>query len=276
MAKNHNKKRNIGIIYEQIINYVCNSLIEENKSNAEAAINIIKTHFTEKSQLRKEYKLFKALSETQNVSGQLASQIITEAKKACNYMFDSKVLEEEKSYLIKDLNYTIGKGIIFEEKVKNYRKYATIQTLLNEWRSEVSSFDKTTEYEIKLHESLTQKNPVIENNFVPQKVDKLTYKIMNEMFDKKYKTHLNDTQKEIITLYIEDNDSKLEEKYQAVKESCDFLLERYIEKCNNEILKEKYLSVKANINKLNTGIKTKENLQKFLTIGKLKEEVLGE
>ena len=99
---------------------------------------------------------------------------------------------------------------------------------------------------------------------------------MNEMFDKKYKSHLNDTQKEIITLYIEDNDSKLEEKYQAVKESCDFLLERYIEKCNNEILKEKYLSVKANINKLNTGIKTKENLQKFLTIGKLKEEVLGE
>lgn len=276
MAKTHNKKRNIGIIYEQIINYVCNRLLEEDKHNAEAAINIIKKHFTESSQLRKEYKLFKALSETQGVSGHLATQIITEAKKACNHMFDNKILEEEKSYLIKDLNYSFGKGVIFEEKVTHYRKYATIQTLLNEWRSNNSSFDKTTTYEIKLHESLTQEKSIEENNFIPQKVDKLTYKIMNEMFDKKYKSQLNDTQKEIISLYIKDNNEKLTQKYQAVKESCDFLLENYVKKCNNEILKDKYLSVKANINNLDTNDTTKENLQKFLTIGRLKEEVLGE
>lgn len=276
MAKTHNKKRNIGIIYEQIINYVCNRLLEEDKNNAEAAINIIKKHFTESSQLRKEYKLFKALSETQGVSGQLATQIITEAKKACNHMFDNKILEEEKSYLIKDLNYSFGKGVIFEEKVTHYRKYATIQTLLNEWRSNNSSFDKTTTYEIKLHESLTQEKIIEENNFVPQKVDKLTYKIMNEMFDKKYKSQLNDTQKEIIGLYIKDNNEKLTQKYQAVKESCDFLLENYVKKCNNEILKDKYLSVKSNINNLDVNDTTKENLQKFLTIGRLKEEVLGE
>lgn len=276
MAKTHNKKRNIGIIYEQIINYVCNRLLEEDKNNAEAAINIIKKHFTESSQLRKEYKLFKALSETQGVSGQLATQIITEAKKACNHMFDNKILEEEKSYLIKDLNYSFGKGVIFEEKVTHYRKYATIQTLLNEWRSNNSSFDKTTAYEIKLHESLTQEKSIEENNFVPQKVDKLTYKIMNEMFDKKYKSQLNDTQKEIIGLYIKDNNEKLTQKYQAVKESCDFLLENYVKKCNNEILKDKYLSVKSNINNLDVNDTTKENLQKFLTIGRLKEEVLGE
>lgn len=276
MAKTHNKKRNIGIIYEQIINYVCNRLLEEDKNSAESAINIIKKHFTESSQLRKEYKLFKALSETQGVSDHLATQIIAEAKKACNYLFDNKILEEEKSYLIKDLNYSFGKGVIFEEKVTHYRKYATIQTLLNEWRSKNSSFDKTTLYEIKLHESLTQEKQAIENNVVPQKVDKLTYKIMNEMFDKKYKSQLNDTQKEIISLYIEDNEEKLIQKYQAVKESCSFLLESYVKKCNNEILKDKYLSVKSSIDNLNIDDTTKENLQKFLTIGRLKEEVLGE
>jgi hypothetical protein len=276
MAKTHNKKRNIGIIYEQIINYVCNCLLVEDKKNAESAINIIKKHFIESSQLRKEYKLFKALSETQGVSDHLATQIITEAKKACNFMFDNKILEEEKSYLIKDLNYNFGKGVIFEEKVKYYRKYATIQTLLNEWRSNNSSFDKTTEYEIKLHECLTQEKQIIENNFIPQKVDKLTYKIMNEMFDKKYKSQLNDTQKEIIGLYIKDDSPKLTQKYKAVKESCDFLLENYIKKCNNKILKEKYLSVKSNIKNLDESNMTKENLQKFLTIGRLKEEVLGE
>ena len=49
--------------------------------------------------------------------------------------FNQKDLDLEKSKLIKLLNYTFGKGKIFERKVKNYTMYATIQTLLNEWRS---------------------------------------------------------------------------------------------------------------------------------------------
>lgn len=275
MAKNHNKKRNIGIIYEQIINFVCSRLMENDNKTAEKAINIIKKHFHENSQLRKEYKLFKALSDTYSVSDHLASMMITEAKKACNHMFDNKVLEEEKSFLIKDLNYTFGKGVIFEEIVKNYKKYATIQTLLNEWRSTNSSFDKVTEYEIKLHENLTSQPKVVEN-FPPKKVDKLTYKIMNEMFDKKYKSQLNETQKELISFFIKDDCESLTNKYKAVKNSCDHLLENYISKCNNVILEEKYNSIKTKILDLNEDDMSKNNLQKFLLLGKLKEEILGE
>jgi len=276
MAKNHNKKRNIGIIYEQIINFVCESLMENDKSNAEAAIDIIKNNFKEGSQLFKEYKLFKALSETQEISDTLATSIIKEAKKACNHMFDNKILEEEKSTLIRDLNYTFGKGVIFERKVKDYRRYATIQTLLNEWRNQSPQFDIVTEYEIKLHENLTSKRELISNEITPKKVDKLTYKIMNEMFEKKYSSKLNETQREIISLYIKDNEDNLSQKYQAVKNSCNHLLENYISDCNNQILLEKYNEVKRNISNLDINDMSKENLQRFLTIGKLKEEVLGD
>ena len=145
MAKNHNKKRNIGIIYEQIINFVCERLMEDDNQNAEKAISIIKNNFTEGSQLFKEYKLFKALSETKETSDTLATAIIKEAKTACNHMFNNKTLEDEKSSLIRDLNYAFGKGVIFETKVKHYRLYATIQTLLNEWRSKNPQFDTVTE-----------------------------------------------------------------------------------------------------------------------------------
>lgn len=276
MAKNHNKKRNIGIIYEQIINFVCEKLMENDNQSAEQAIKVIKNNFKEGSQLFKEYKLFKALSETNNITDTLATSIIVEAKKACNHMFNNKKLEEEKSNLIKDLNYTFGKGVIFERKVKDYRRYATIQTLLNEWRNDNPSFDKVTEYEVILHENLTSKKIENKNAIVPKKVDKLTYKLMNEMFDQKYKSKLNESQKEIISLYIKDDSDILEEKYNLLKNNCINLLENYTSNCNNQVLLEKYTSVKNNINKLDCSDLSKENLQRFLTIGKLKEEILGE
>jgi len=276
MAKNHNKKRNIGIIYEQIINFVCERLMEDDNESAEKAISIIKNNFKENTQLFKEYKLFKALSETKETSDTLATAIIKEAKSACNHMFDNKILENEKSSLIKDLNYTFGKGVIFETKVKQYRLYATIQTLLNEWRSKNPQFDTVTEYEVKLHESLTSQKPILTESTQPKKFNKFTYKLMNEMFDKKYKSKLNEVQREIISLYIKDKTEDLTEKYNAIKKSCNNLIETYMSSCDNRILKEKYNSVKKSINNLDCKDMSKENLQKFLTIGKLKEEILGD
>ena len=274
MAKSHNKKRNVGIIYEQIINYVCSNLMDKNEEKAETAIKIIKNNFKKDSQLYKEYKLFKALATTHNVSGQLASSIIAEAKKACNHMFDNNKLEKEKSVLIKELNYNLGKDVIFKQKVKNYRTYATIQTLLNEWRNGSSNFDKVTEYEIKLHESLTQKEII--NDSAPRKFDSLTYKLMNEMFDKKYNSKLNQIQQEIISAFINENNNKLKEKFTALKSSCNALFENYMNECNNNVLVEKKEAVFNKLSNLNENDFSKANLEKFLTLAKLKEELMGE
>ena len=68
MNRSHNKKRNVGIIYDQIINFTCNNIIEENNTVAEESLEIIKKHFKKDTQLFKEYKLFKALATTHNVS----------------------------------------------------------------------------------------------------------------------------------------------------------------------------------------------------------------
>ena len=117
MAKIHNKKRNIGIIYEQIVQYICKKAMENNEADSETGMRIIKECFRKGTQLNKEYRLFKALADTKGISGPLANSIIFEAKKACNNMFDSEKLEKEKSGLIRKLNYSFGKGKIFEESV---------------------------------------------------------------------------------------------------------------------------------------------------------------
>jgi len=276
MAKVHNKKRNIGIIYEQIIQFVCKKIMENDEVTSEKAIKIIKEHFADGTQLNKEYKLFKALSDTHNVSGPLANAIIFEAKKACNNMFDGKRLEREKSKLIKELNYSFGKGIIFNESVKNYRIYATIQTLLNEWRDpQNASFDLTTKYEIKLHESLTSKpKTIVETKNIP-KVDKLTYDLMNNIFEKKYSNLLNENQHKLLKLYAKNEESLLEENFKIIKNQTLDCLDRYINECSNSILLEKYNSVKKNILSVSIEDTSRDNLQRYLTIAKLKEELLG-
>ena len=274
MPKHHNKKRNIGIIYEQIINFVSECLINENKKDAEVAINIIKNNFTKNSQLYKEYKLFKALADTHQVTDQLATMIITEAKSACNNMFDSNQLEKEKSNLIKELNYTFGKGTIFSKKISNYRIYATIQTLLNEWRENTNNFDKTTEYEILLHESLTEKS--LKEEKKPIKVDKLTYSLMKEIFKKKYSSNLNEDQNKLISLYINEDYKSLSENYTLIKKRIKNFLENKIVSLNNQIILEKKDSVINKIKSLKENDFSKENLQKYLLALKLDEEILGE
>ena len=275
MSRSHNKKRNVGIIYEQIVLFICNKLLEENKKEAELATNIIAKHFKKNTQLYKEHKLFKALINTTNVSDQLASSIISEAKKACNNMFDSKKLEQEKSLLIKDLNYCFGKGRIFEEKITDYRMFATIQTLLNEWREVDNNFEKTTEYEIKLHNRLTENKKEDRPN-IPIKVDPLTYKIMNKKFNEKYNPVLNETQQKLISNFIKDDIDLISENYKSLKESCIKKLDSYIKQCNNNILVEKNQSIRSKIINLDNNDLTKENLQKFLIVAKLKEELAGE
>ena len=274
MAKSHNKKRNVGIIYEQIMSFICEKLMEDSQDEAQKAINIVKENFNKNCQLYKEFKLFKALSETHNVTDNLANLIITEAKSACTNMFNSQKLEKEKSKLIKDLNYTFGKGKIFEQNVSNYKIYATIQTLLNEWRSNGNNFDKITEYEIVLHENLTKKESKITEEVIQP--NNLTRKLMKEIFDKKYNNILSEPQKRLINLYTNEKDEVVTEAFLKIKNNCLELFENYMKSCDNNILNDKYSDIKEKLISLNENDISKENLNKFLVTSKLSEEILGE
>ncbi len=280
MSKFHNKKRNIGIIYEQIIKFISLKLLENKKDEANNAIKIIKKYFKNGTQLQKEYKLFKALATTNNISDNLATSIIKEAKKACNNHFNNKQLEIEKSNLIKDLNYAFGKGTIFEQEINDYKTYATIQTLLNEWRDiENSDFERKTEFEIKLHENLTKKvEQKQETNIINEniKVDKLTFNLMKKIFDEKYNINLNENQKQLINHFTNNNSNNLISEFKLLKQNSLKNLNNYIKNCDNNFIKSKYQNVINNIHDLNENDISKDNLKKFLKLSKLNNELLEE
>jgi hypothetical protein len=273
----HNKKRNVGIIYEQIISFVCNKTISGQKEDAKKALNIIKKRFAKGTQLHKEYKLFSALINTKDISSSLSTSIINEAKKASNYHFDEKSLEKEKSLLIKELNYNFGKGVIFEQKVKNYKTYATVQTLLNEWRKKDRDIQITSLYESKLQEWMTSVEEKIHTPII--KVDPLVQKIMKEKFDKKYDNILSSSQKDILSFYFtnkEENEEKISRKFNTIKNSALKEMSEYKKSCNNEIILSNFENVNKNIREIDCNLVNETTLKKIMTSLKLIEEIQGE
>ena len=64
MPNKHNKKRNVGIIYELLLKFVSKNLIENNQKNAQEALDIIKKRFSKNTELYKEFRLFNALAKS--------------------------------------------------------------------------------------------------------------------------------------------------------------------------------------------------------------------
>jgi len=279
MKKIHNKKRNVGIIYEQIVSFICEKTIENNDKDAKKALDILQNHFKKGTQLYKEYKLFNALHKTRNITESLSMSIINECKQACNYHFDEEKLEIEKSSLIKELNYNFGKGVIFENKVKDYTIYATIQVLLNEWRLKTNRDIET----IGLFESKLQKWLMTEEEQANiqqiNSYDPLVTKIMKEKYEKKYNNILNGEQKNIIDIFmnLENNTEEvLIKKLMVLKENTLSSVKKFKKECNNQILLENIDNVIYKINALDCETINEKNIEKFLYISKLIEEIKGE
>ena len=78
----HNKKRNVGIIYSQLLRNISKCVVEDNSGEAERIVSIVKDKFRPGTELHKEFRLFNALSRTRVDDSSMATRIISEAKSA--------------------------------------------------------------------------------------------------------------------------------------------------------------------------------------------------
>ena len=103
----HNKKRNVGIIYELLLGNITSNLLEGNKRQAKVTTRIIEKHFKKGTELYKEFRLFNALSKSHVSNTHIVASILNEAKVASRNL-DEKKLEREKSNLLRDITYKIS------------------------------------------------------------------------------------------------------------------------------------------------------------------------
>ena len=114
MGKAHNKKRNIGIIYEQLLGYISESIVDKDTKKTKKAVEILKKHFAPGTHLYKEFRLFNALVRTTVSSESLALRILSEARSAA-VNHNPHTLQKEKSSLIRDINKTIDEPSFYKE-----------------------------------------------------------------------------------------------------------------------------------------------------------------
>ena len=81
MPKSHNKKRNVGIIYELLIHHMTKCLLSGNRNEANVVKNIIEKRFRKGTELYKEYRIFNGLFKAQIKKTEIAASLISESKK---------------------------------------------------------------------------------------------------------------------------------------------------------------------------------------------------
>jgi hypothetical protein len=274
----HNKKRNVGIIYELLLGNITSNLLEGNKRQAKLTTRIIEKHFKKGTELYKEFRLFNALSKSQISNTHIVASILNEAKIASRNLNEKK-LEQEKSKLLKDINSKINNKEFYYKNIPDYRELGLVQLALNEWRKKDRDVKTLVDLETRLGELLLkEKSNKLDSEVSMQHSDRLVLKLMTEKFNKAYGKKLNSDQKTIIENYIfhQNNPKKLVEFFKQKKNQTLNALDSFEDITNNKHLLSKLDSVKHKILNLNENNVNDENIIKFLTLTKLISEIKKE
>ena len=121
MSKTHNRKRNVGIIFEQLVQYTANAVMYKRFDAAKKSMGIIRKHFMNGSELYREFRLFNALVKTKVDHSGLATRILKEAKDA-TIKIDQARLRTQKSLLIKDINHQLNETGFYNRRISDYKK----------------------------------------------------------------------------------------------------------------------------------------------------------
>ena len=118
----HAKKRNSALLYEFLVKFISQSLVDGDKKKSNAAFKIIKKHFKQGTEIYKEFRLLNALAQTSVSSEHVASNILFEAKAAAR-THDVAKLDKEKRNLLSDIINSIKDNEIFEQHIDEYKKF---------------------------------------------------------------------------------------------------------------------------------------------------------
>lgn len=276
----HNKKRNTGLLYEFLARHAAEGLIENDQKKVRQSVKLMKRHFREGTELHKEFRLFRALLQTSVDSKQTAHRIIETSRRAAS-QYDVEKLDREKSLLIKNINHTFDDQKFYDKKIDEYKLFATVQVLLNEWREDVpSDVVKTALYEEELVEHLTTpKNVNLLDETKNDQVDDLIVNLMVRKVNTKYDGLLSNEQISLMNSYVNglrSGDLSVAQKsIESLRVEMLSILDDYASlNENNMNVLEKISSLRP---LLSEPVKNVDDsiLARYLRIARLKQEIGG-
>jgi hypothetical protein len=284
MSRTHNKKRNTALLYEFLVRTISTALVEGDKKKSSTALRILKRHFKPGTQLYKEFRLFNALVKTTVSNDAVSSSIINEARLACRQS-NVNQLDREKSLLIRNINHLIQDDNFYDQPIAEYRMYATIQVLLNEWRKQPGTGDieSLATYEDQLRTWLIteKKSPEhLVSEDTPGE-SRLLMKVMMKKLNEKYSAALNGEQREIIRAYAfsaaSDDQTTIKRKLQEIKSGLLEAIEGYSSShAESEFLLKKINTVKNEIMTESIELVDDAAVSRFMLYSALKQELSDE
>ena len=270
MAK-HNKKRNVGVIHEQLVRYVGSAIIQNDNDSATKAMTILTKHFKPGTELHKEFRLFNALVNSPMGDISLANRIVSEAKNAAT-KHNNHVLDQEKSSLIKSINHSLSEEKFYDIRVPNYKLYATVQSLLEFWRgSSILEITESAKYEQNLCEWISRQ---AEPELKQEPTDPLVYRIMLKKFQEKYGKELLPAQKRVVENALIKGRGSMTNELNAAQEEAVKSLKEFKKICNNKFLLEKIDRVIESVENFSSESEEKK-LSRTLQLIELVSEIKG-
>jgi len=281
--KTHNKKRNAGLLYEFLVRTISQALVEGDQKKSAVALKILRKHFKPVTELYREFRLINALIKTTVSSEAVASSIIGEAKSAAKN-HDLSVLDREKSLLIKHINHSLNEDNFYDYHINEYKMYATVQTLLNDWRSTEKNISRMALYEDQLVRWLTTEKLQHDEQIISEEsagTSRLLMKVMTKKLNEKYSGILNEDQKALLKAYVfstaNSDPEVIQKKLQEVKGGLLNKINEYQNShSDNVYINNKLNETRAKILEEEINVIDDDTITRFMLYTKLSTELVGE
>ena len=266
MKIKHSKYRNPGLIFELLVKQIASDTLNNRDS---AAVQIIKKHFTGKSTLAKEFKLYEFITKNKQIS-QLRAETILSTITEISRKLDQTTLKKQKYDLISDIKKSYNVDEFFAIQTNNYKALASLYCLLEAQNTDVTvDPEYLVTYKTTLLEHLTSKKQdenTVKDTLIEEysKYDKdlrlLTFKILLEKFNDTYKDLLPE-QKNILREFITSVNSQtrlrniVNEEISKIK----VIVSELSDKVKNQVVKIKLDEVSKSIQPLSNKERITDN-----------------
>lgn len=276
--KKHQKKRNSLLIYEFLVRTISRGLVEDDKRKSSSALKILKRYYRPGTEVYKEFRLMNALVKTTVSSEAVASSILKETRIAAEAL-DAVALDREKSLLIRNINHVINDPDFYDQQVDEYKTYATIQSLVNEWRSADKDIALLATFEDQLMKRLLAEKTQKADEPLPTDTPgtaRLLMKVMSRKLNEKYSGVLNEQQRSLIKAYAYSTASSDQTPIKMkLKEIRDALLALLDDNAGieNEYMKNKLTSTRDVLIKEDLEHVDDSTVTRFMLYSKLQDEL---
>lgn len=259
----HSKIKNTAILFELLTRQITADVLNDKEGEA---VSMLKKYFSPKSQLGKEYELYKILNTEKYNSDSKANHLIEAVVKAYKGI-NKKQLKNEKYNLVKEIKNNYDVNDFFNARIPNYKVYASIYKLFEsvytqDPKEETESRFTIIENITKKSTSAKKKDKKVLENYKKQEKDLrlLTYTVLVEKFNKKYKK-LTESQRNLLRKYIYNisNTNSLKEFIEKESIQIKKQLQSFLPKIDDKVTKIKLTEAINQIGNLLKGRIVEDN-----------------